>query len=533
VLMTVVALVLLIVCVNVANLVLARAAGREAELAVRQSLGALRGRLVRQLLTENSILSLMGAAGGFAIAAWGTRLLMSARLPAPVPLFLNLSVDWRVLAFTTMIAVGATLAFGLVPALSVSRIDLVSALKGLAAGAPRQSRLRSAFLIAQVSMSVLLLVVAGLFIRSFHNAHTISTGFDASNVLTASVDLETRGYTQTRGNELIRALTNHLEGSPAITAANAVDIVPLTLSNRTTFLLRENDPDPAPGQAPATPQLYTNAVSPGHFRTLKIALLAGRDFTWLDGVTAPPVAIVTEALARRLWPGQNAVGQRLRPVRGDTNTEVIEIVGVVKDSKYVTVGEESRPFMYRPLAQAYTPKITFLVRTVGPPTGALATIKEELRRLDAGLPVFNVATMTDATAISLLPARIAGTLLTVLGLLALTLAALGVYGVLSFLVRARTREIGVRVALGAAPGAVVALVVRQAMMWTVTGGGIGIALAIVLTRFLESLLYGIDPIDPWTFGSVTLLIAAVASLAALVPAMRASRMDPVAALRTL
>lgn len=534
VLMTVVALVLLIVCVNVANLVLARAAGRDVELAVRQSLGAGRGRLIRQLLTENLILSLAGAAGGLAIAFWCTRLVMTARIPAPVPVALDLSIDVRVLAFTTFVAIVATLAFGVAPALSASKIDLVRALKGIGGDGSGHGRLRSAFLVAQVSMSVLLLVTAGLFIRSFRNAQSIDPGFDAGHVLTASIDLETRGYPESRGREFIRSLAERLETAPDVVSANVVDIAPLTLSNRTTYMLRDGDVQPSRDQPPPTPQIYVNAVGPGHFKTLKIAVLAGRDFTHLDGAAAPGVAIVNETLARRFWPGKEAVGQRLRPLGDGANVrESVEIVGVVRDSKYVTVGEAPRPFLYRPLTQQYTPRVTLLVRTAGTPASALSTIKQEVRALDPGLPVFNVSPLADAISISLLPARIAGGLLGALGMLALALAALGIYGVLSFLVRARTREIGIRVAIGATPRAVVALVVRQAMTWTVAGGVIGLGLALLVTRFLEGFLYGIRPTDPLTFGGVTLLLALVACVAALVPAARASRLDPLVALRSL
>ena len=533
VLMTVVALVLLIVCVNVANLVLARAAGRNMELAVRQSLGAGRGRLVRQMLTENLILSIAGAAAGFALAFWTTRALSAATIPAPFPVVFNLIVDWRVLAFTAVVAIAVTLAFGLMPALTASRVDLVSALKGLSATGPRHGRLRSTFLVAQVSMSVLLLIVAGLFIRSFRSAQSIDTGFDDTNVLTASIDLETRGYSDARGIELVRSLIERLEAAPTVVSANAVDIVPLTLSNTTTYLLRDGDVAPQRGQSPPTPRIYTNAVGPGHFETLRIALIAGRDFSHQDRETAPPVAIVNESLARRFWPEQDAVGKRLRPINGGPDTRAIEIVGVVRDSKYVTVGEEPRPFLFRPLAQEYTPRITLLVKAAGAPSSVLPTIRQEVGALDPGLAVFNMATLAEVTSVSLLPARVAGTLLAVLGFLALALAALGIYGVLSYLVRARTREIGIRVAIGAAPHMVVAMVVRQAMTWTIIGAVIGVTLALAVTRFVASFLYGISPTDPMTFGGVTLVLAAAASIAALVPAIRASRIDPLAALRDL
>ena len=530
VLMAVVGLVLLIVCVNVANLVLARAAGRSLELAIRQALGAGRGRLLRQLLTESLLLSSAGAVGGLAIWYWSTRLLAAVQLPAPVPLALDLAIDVRVLAFTTLVAVMTSLAFGLAPALTASRVDLVGALKGSAGEGRGHGRLRSGFLVAQVAMSVLLLIAAGLFIRGFRNARSFDLGFDTDRVLTASVDLETRGYNEATGREFVRAIVERLGAAPGVVGVNALDIVPVTLSNRTGQMIREGDPEPGPDRPPL-PNVYLNAVGPGHFRTLRIAMAAGRDFTEQDGASATNVAIVNETLARRYWPESSALGKRLRPIGAPDR--VLEVVGVVRDSKYVTVDEEPRPFVYRPLAQVYTPHVTLLVRTSGTSADALRAIKETVKAQDPGLAVFNVATLADATALALLPAQVAGNLLGALGVLALLLAALGIYGVLSYIVRSRTREIGVRIAIGATPQAVAFMVVRQSLKWSVVGLSIGLISAGLLTRLLQRFLYGISPTDPLTFGMVTLLLVLVASAAALIPAVRASRLDPIVALKDL
>jgi macrolide transport system ATP-binding/permease protein len=531
ILMAAVALVLLIVCVNVAALVLARAAGRSTELAIRQSLGAARGRLIRQLLTENLLLSSAGAFLGLAVAFWFTRLAPSMRLPAPVPIALDLPVDIRVLAFTAIVAIAATLAFGIVPALAVSRVDLVSALKGTQDGR-RHGWLRSAFLVAQVSMSVLLLITAGLFIQDFRNAQSLELGFEAAHVQTASIDLETRGYTEARGRELVRELVERLEAAPGVVSASVLDIVPITLLNRVGIVLRDGDAEPVPGQEPVVPMVYMNTVGPGHFKALEIAIVAGRDFTYRDDRASTPVAIVNETLARRFWPGQDAVGQHLhlRPMGGGLNA-TMDVVGVARDSKYVSVNEEPRPFMYRPFAQDYTPLVTLLVRAAGLPASTLPTITGVVRGLDPDLAVFNASSLTDATAVSLLPWRIAGDLLGALGLLALVLAALGIYGVLSFVVQSRTREIGVRVAIGATPQSVARMVVRQAMTWTAAGMALGLVLAIGVTRFLAAFLFGISPTDLRVFAGVILLLSLVAFTAALVPALRASRLDPIAALR--
>jgi putative ABC transport system permease protein len=482
------------------------------------------------LLTESLLLSSAGAVGGVAIAYWSTRLLAAVQLPAPVPLALDLAIDVRVLAFTTLVAVMTSLAFGLAPALTASRVDLVAAIKGSAGEGRGHGRLRSGFLVAQVSMSVLLLVAAGLFIRGFRNARSFDLGFDTDRVLTASVDLETRGYSEARGREFVRAIVERLGAAPGVVGANALDIVPVTLSNRTGQMIREGDPEPGPDRPPL-PNVYLNAVGPGHFRTLRIAMAAGRDFTEQDGASATNVVIVNETLARRYWPGSSALGKRLRPIGAPDR--VLEVVGVVRDSKYVTVDEEPRPFVYRPLAQSYTPHVTLLVRTSGTSADALRTIKEAVKAQDPGLAVFNVATLADATALALLPAQVAGNLLGALGILALLLAALGIYGVLSYIVRSRTREIGVRIAIGATPQAVAFMVVRQSLKWSVVGLSIGLISAGLLTRLLQRFLYGISPTDPLTFGIVTLLLVLVAFVAAMIPAARASHLDPIVALRDL
>jgi predicted permease len=530
ILMALVALVLLIVCVNVANLTLARAAGRETELAVRQSLGASRGRLVRQLLVESLLLSAAGVCAGLALASWATRAIMAVELPTPVPIALDLSLDVRVLAFTALAAIAATLGFGMMPALTASRLDLVGALKGSSGNVQRHGRLRTMFLIAQVAMSVLLLTTAALFIQSFRNAQSIALGFEPRQVTIATVDLDTRGYTPARGQLILQALSRRLESMPGVEAATLVDNVPVTLSSSTIGVVPEGQavaPEPA-GQAPL---IFTNGIGPGHFATLRIPVIDGRDFTYADDDRGPRVAIVNETLARRFWPGQRAVGQRLR--RDNAERDTLEVVGVVADSKYVSVGEQPKSFVYQPLAQAFAPRVTVMVRSADRPASVVAGIRQEVRAIDPGLAVFNVSPLTDAIAVSLLPVRFAGNLLGALGALALLLAAIGIYGVLSFIVRARTREIGVRLAIGAPPGAVAAMVIRQAMAWTAAGVVIGVGLALALTRFLEAFLYNISGTDPWTLAGVTLALAAVAALAASLPAVRASRTDPLKALRAI
>ena len=523
-------LLLLIVCVNVANLVLARATGRGLELAMRQSLGAGRGRLIRQLLTETSMLSLAGAAAGLGVAWWCTRLLSTMQVPAQVPIALDLSIDVRVLVFTAVVAIVASLAFGILPALTASRGDLLSALKDTGGDGPRIGRMRSGFVVAQVAMSVLLLIGAALVGRSLVKARALDLGFETTHVLTASLDLEMRGYDEARGRALVRSLVERLEEAPGVVSANVVDIIPATWSNKIAAVRGDGD------ALPAEPlMIHWNSVGPGHFETLRIALVAGRDFSHADGGQAPRVAIVNERLARRLWPGENAVGHRLRlpgdGARPAQSTESIEIIGVVRDSTYVTVGEDVKPFMYLPFAQSYQPQLTLLVRSADAPPRVLPAIEQSIREEDPGLVVSNVLTMDEATDAPLWPARTAGMFFGVLGTFALVLTALGIYGVLSLVVRSRTREIGLRVALGASPRSVASLVMGHAMTWTGVGAAVGLGLAVVLTRFLTALLYGTSPTDVWVFAGVVLLLVAVAGAAALVPALRASRLDPLEALR--
>ena len=530
-LMAVMVLVLGIVCVNVANLVLARAAGRGAELAIRQSLGAPRRRLIPPAAHRERHPGRGGRPWRTGDRVLGDAGVERAELPTPIPVAIDVSLDWRVFLFTALVGAGATLGFGAAPAFAATRANLADAVKGQRSGRAGDSRLRSMFLIAQVALSVLLLVVAGLFIRSAKNASSIDPGFDATNVVVGSFDLETRGYSEARGQAFLRTLHERLNAAGGLAAATLVDIVPVTLSNRTIDLLQDTDPEPASGEPSPRPRAYTNNVGPDHFRTLRIGLAAGRDFTHADTATAPRVAVVNETFARQFWPGGSAVGQRLRP-RGETDRgQIIEVIGVARDSKYVTVGEADRPFVYLPLAQSYTPRLTVIARSNTTSAEGVAVVRSELGALDEGLALFAVSTLSDATSVSLLPAQVGGMLLATLGGLALVLAALGIYGVLSFLVRQRTREIGVRVAIGASPRAVVALIVGQAYRWTLIGAAAGLLLSLGVTRLLAGVLYGVSPTDPATYGAVAALLGMVAALAAWVPARRATRVDPLVALR--
>jgi predicted permease len=530
-LLAVVGLVLLLACVNIANLLLSRSAARTREIGIRAALGASRGRLVRQLLTESLLLSAAGGAGAAILAIAAARPIAAAAgaLPSPAPLALAFVVDWRLTAAAIGLSVLTTVAFGLVPALQSSKHDVLPALKdGAGTAGPKQSRLRGVFLTTQVAMSTLLLVVAALFVRGLVRAHTLDRGLVTGGVLAASIDLESSGYAPDRGALVYQQLRERLEETPGIAAANIVDLVPLTLSNRANQMVTEG---PLRGKSPL---VYSNRVSPGHFRTLGIPLLSGRDFDARDRAQAAGVAIVNETIARLFWPGENPVGKRLRE---RTGREVegglgpwLEVVGVARDSKYVTVGEDPKPFMYRPIAQDYTAAAVVLVKARGV-VDVLPAVRSAVAALDPNLPIFNIMTLDAATSISLLPVKVAAAVAGTLGILALVLGAIGLYGVMSYLVRQRTREIGIRMALGAQSGAVIDLVTRHGMRWTAIGLVLGLAASLAVAKLIEGFLYGIGPADPTAFIGIALLLSGTAYAACYIPAKRASRLDPLMALR--
>jgi len=530
-LMVVVGLVLLIACTNLANLLLARSAARRREIATRLALGAGRRRLVRQLLTESLLLSCCGGLTAFVIAVIVAQVIATMRITAMVPVGLPLDFDWRVVTFGVGLSLCTTILFGLTPALAATKRDVVPGLKdGLGTSGSQKSRLRASLMIAQVAMSTLLLVSAGVLVRSLVGAQAIDRGFSSDHVLVANFDLDTRGYAPDRGATFYEQLVERVEQMPGVIAANVVDIVPLTLSNQTRTILKEGQrpPERADTLLPA----YVNAVSRGHFRTLSIPLLSGRDFEATDRATSPQVAIVNQTLANRLWPRENPLGKRVREWdRRSSFGPWLEVVGLVRDSKYVTVGEDPKAFMYRPLAQAYKAEPTLLVKVAGDPLAAFPSIRDQVQSLDRDLPVFGATTLDDATSISLLPMRIAATLAATLGVVALALAAIGLYGVMSYLVRQRTREIGIRMALGAQPKSVISLLTRQGMYWTLVGIAVGLGMCALVTRMFSGLLYGVGARDPVAFVSVPLLLAVTAYLACALPGYRASRMNPLTALR--
>jgi predicted permease len=528
VMMAVVGLVLLIACANIAGLLVARAAVRRRETAIRQALGAARLRLVRQWLTESVLLAVMGGALGLLIALWANDLMTSYAEGTPL-VALDLSLDYRVLAFAFAVSVVTGVVFGLAPALQASRLDILTSLKsedaqGQAGG--RRSRLRAVFVASQVALSVVLLVGAGLFIRSLLSAHTIDPGFRVERALTVPVNLGLLRYEAEGGRNFYRELLARVGAQPGVESASLVRFAPLGLSYAQGLVvaegreLREGEEGVSVG---------FNTVGPGYFRTMGAPLLRGREFTDADREGAPGVAVVNEALAEALWPGQDPLGKRLsfEGPRGP----FLEVVGVASDIKYRTLGDRARPYFYRPVFQAYEPGMTLVVRTAGEPGALAGAVREQVRALDRNLPVANVRTLEEQFDFSLLPSRAAAWTLGGFGLLALALAAIGIYGVVSYAVAQRTREIGVRMALGAREADVLRLVMGEGMLVVLCGLGAGLLLAFASTRVVAGFLYGVGASDPVTFAGVPLLLGAVALAAGYLPAHRATKVDPVEALR--
>jgi len=534
-LMGVTLIVLVIACVNLANLLLARAVARRREVGVRLSLGAGRARLVRQLLTENLIVAGLGGAGGVLLAVWATRAASAMSLPTPVPLALDLAVDARVLFFALAASALTVLVFGLAPALQASRVDLVPALKAEGGGGGfRRSKVRAAFLVSQLALSALLLVAAGLLVQSLRHAETIDLGFDVDRLLTFSLELDALGADPAARQLAYSGMVETIERVPGVASAAMAAIVPLTLSRTNGYVLRAGEPIPDRETLRASHRTEFNRVGPGYFATMGIPLVTGREFTDRDGDGAPPVVIVNETFARRFWPDESALGKRVMDYRGEDKSPgpAAEVIGVVGDAKYASVGEGPTAFLYRPFGAAAGREASVLVRAAGPVTPVLLpAIREAVADAYPGLPIFAASTMTEATSVSLVPLRLAGGLAGALGVVALTLAVIGVYGVLSVLVRQRTRELGIRVAVGARPRDVIRLVLRQSLAWTAAGLVVGLALAVVATRVLSSLLYGVSPTDPLTFAGVSAILVAAIVAASVVPARRATKVDPVTALR--
>jgi predicted permease len=522
----IVGLVLLIACANVANLLLARATQREREIAIRLSLGASRWRLTRQLLTESFVLAL--AAGGLGIAfASGGRNLIVAFLPPGIAQRLNFSLDGRVLLFTLGLAIVATFIFGLAPALRATKTNRMQSLKDRAdapTGGVKWYGLRGILVMVQVTLSLIALVAAGLFIHSLSNAQNIDPGFQVKHELVVMLNTGAAHYPQAQAEQFYQQVVERVRALPMVAGAAISDGPPFSGGMElTTFRQGANYDDPSEGQL--TPAI---AVQPGYFRTMGITLIRGRGFRESDDANGAMVAVVNRALAENFWPGQDALGKHLHFLKEPWD---VTVVGVVNTVKYQTLGEPPQPIVYWPLKQHFSPFTALIVHTMGPTAHSVATIRATIQSVAPTIPLERVLTVSDLLQQSLLPPRIAAELLGAFGLLALVLAAIGTYGVMSYSVSQRTREMGVRMALGAQPQDVLQLVLRTGMTMVLVGVAVGLAVATALTRSMSSLLYGIGWFDPLASLTTVALLILVALAACWVPARRAARVDPLIALR--
>ena len=526
-LLTVVGLVLLIACANIANLLLARATTRRREISIRIAIGASRARLVRQLLTESVLLALLGGGIGFLLALWSTDL-FNVFLSPELPVAVDLTPDRTVLLFTLLLSVVTGVLFGLVPALRASSPDLVSAIKDEAsAQGYRRSRLRNSLVIAQVTLCMVLLIGASLFVRSLSKAKVIDPGFEPSNVAVLQLDPGLQQYDDARGKQFYRQLLQNVEALPGVERATVAELVPLAFSNMETTLWIEGEAPRAPGQRIST---YFNRVGPGYFSVIKMPLVRGREFTDQDREGAPRVTVINEEFARRFWPGQDALGKRVS--WSGPEGPWIEVVGIARNAKYNTLGETTPAFQYLPVEQSFRTEQYLHVRTSGNPTASLKAIRGVVQTLDPSLPVGNPKLMSDEMSASLIPAQAGASVLGAFGLLALLLGAVGIYGVTSYAVAQRTRELGIRTALGAQRTDLMRMVLRESMKLVSAGLVIGLVLALGIGRALTGLLYGVSAADPVTFVTTPLILAAIALLASWVPARRATRADPMVALRS-
>jgi macrolide transport system ATP-binding/permease protein len=523
-LMLTVLLVLLIACTNLASLLLARATQRRKEIAVRMAIGATRARLAWQLLTESVMLSVMGAAIGLAI---GQVLIQVARASLPrtdFALTLDLRMDWRVVSFVAALAVVTGIGFGLVPALQASRADVVYALKEDTAGGRRRAWLRSVLVVTQVALSFVLLITAGLTMRSLQHTEALGPGFDPNNAVTMSVNVALQGYDEKRGENFYQQLAERVRALPGVKSAAWIARLPLALDVSTTEVYPEGQAEP---RAEEMPSAIYESVSPDYFAAMGIPIVGGRDFAGSDTAKSPGVVIVNETLAQRFWPGQNPIGKRLH------SGNLLEVVGVARNGKYQSLGEIPALVVYYPLSQAYETSAALVVRTSVDPGAEISSVRSEVQKLDPQLPIYDAKTLKEHMRLALFPLHAGAVVAGGFALLAMILAGIGIYGVMAYSVGQRTHEIGIRMALGASAGNVWRMVLKQGVIITAIGMVLGLLCALGLSGIVASLLYGVSATDPMTFLFITLLLSCVALTACYIPARRATRVDPVIAIKSL
>jgi predicted permease len=525
------ALLLLLACMNVANVLLARATVRQREMGLRAALGAGRGRLIRQMLTETILLGILGGVLGVILGEWASPRDAFGLASTSLPIRIDYSFDWHVFAYSFAAALFTGICVGLWPAFRASRADLNSILqeggRSDSAGSGRH-RLRSALVVAQVAGSLMLLIVAGLFVRSLRHAETMYLGFDPDHVLSLKMDPHQIGYDEARTTEFYRQVESRTRALPGAQAISFAFDAPMTGSVKTGTVTFEGQTVRS-GQQP--PSLFFNSVDPTYFETMRVPLLRGRAFTESDNPTAPPVVIVNQTMADKFWPHQDPLGKRfsLKTTTGPAKT--LQVVGVVTNGKYLFVAEDPTPFFYVPLAQNYISARALQVRSSVPPETLLAPVQAEIHKLAPDLPVTEAKTMKQAIGDDLLEYRLGAGVAMVMGAIGLLLAVIGIYGIVSFSAAQRTREIGIRMALGGSASDVIRLILRQGVGMVIVGLGVGVLAALGITRVMTRLLVGVSPSDPLTYAAVALLLTAVALAACWIPARRATRVDPGVALR--
>jgi putative ABC transport system permease protein len=535
--MAAVGMVLLIACANVANLMMARATGRQREIGIRLSLGATRRRLIQQLLIESSLLALLGGGIGLLLAYWMPNLLIEAlKPPYEQPIALHLGLDIPIFSYTLLLSLFTGAAFGLAPAWQASKPNVLSVIKdGGSSSGQRlsRSRLHHVLVSAEIAICVVLLLGAGLLVRALKRAQTVNLGFDAKRVLVVALDLNLHGYGDIRAAEFHRELTEQLQTLAGVKSVSLASLVPLGgISRSAPITIGEHEP------SASLPSLSVNywVVSPNYFETLGVPIVRGRGFSVQDARGGPPVAIINEAMSRQFWPGGNPVGKRLRP--GPPSVPFAEIVGVVKNTRGARLWEADEPYVYLPTLQTTEgPPVQtgqlgmkLLVRAETNPDIVAATLARLVKRLDPNVKASSTL-LEKSVGRWVWFSQVGATLSSALGLLALLLAAVGIYGVMSYSVTQRTREMGIRMALGASQDDVLKLVVGQGLRLTLLGAAIGFLISLAVTRVMAGMLYGVKPTDPVTLVSVSLLLTAVAVLACYIPARRATKVDPMVALR--
>jgi putative ABC transport system permease protein len=535
-LLGVVGFVLLIACVNVANLMLARAAARSRELAIRSALGAGRGRIVRQMLTESVLLACAGAAGGLLLAYWGTRLLVPV-LPLnlrTVPLRPpdHIGLDATVLAFTSLVAITSGILFGVAPALASVRRDVAAALQagGRTETGGGRSRLRYALVASEVALTLVVLAGAGVMLLSVSRLLAVNPGLDTRNVLVMQMSLPQENlYYGPPGNpQFCEGLDRQVGSVPGVVSASAIAHLPLSGANAGRAIAVEGQPDPGPQKQPGASY---SVACPDILKTLGMRLASGREFTAADSLQAPGVVLINEAMARRHWPGEDAVGKRFKIGLFGSDAPWLTVVGVFRDVRQSGLDSEPRPWFLRPYTQAAWPFMSIVVKTVPAPLSIAGPVKQALSAIEPNQPVSSMRTMDDVLSLSVSSRRFPMLLLSGFGLLALLLASVGIAGVVGYSVLQRTQEIGLRVALGAQKSDVLRLVVGQSLAWTGLGIGAGLVGAFVALRWLDTLLYNVRPADPLVLGAVSALLAGVALASSYIPARRAMGVDAVTALR--